>query len=182
MYGLDDITNTRGMHIGHLNVRSMVNKWDLLKAQFSSSNLHVLGFSETWLNEKLPSTLFQLSNDYTFLRNDRNWSDFNDNTIKKGGGVGLYICNGLDFSESSHSNLNISSRDIEMQWVSIKQPHSKLIVIGNLYRPPQGNIDTFTQVLENSLLQIDMTTTELYIMGDFNIDMMNSQSIINQGF
>ena len=110
MYGLNDIMNAKGMHIGHLNVRSMVNKWDLLKTQFSSSNLHVLGFSETWLNEKLPSALYQLSKDYVFLRNDRNWSDLNDNTIKKGGGIGLYIHRGLDFSEASHNNLNISKK------------------------------------------------------------------------
>ena len=65
MYGLDDIVNARGMHIGHLNVRSMSNKWDLLKIQFRSSNLHILGFSETWLNEKLPTMLFRLSDEYT---------------------------------------------------------------------------------------------------------------------
>ena len=182
MYGLDDIMNARGMHIGHLNDRSMVNKWDLLKAQFGSSNLHVLRLSETWLNKKLPSSLFQLSNDYVFLRNDRNWSELNDNTIKKGGGIGLYIHCGLDFSETSHSNLDTSSRDIEMQWVSIKQPHTKLILIGNVYRPPQGNMEKFTQVLENSLLQIDMTKTELYIMGDFNIDMMDSQNMPTKDF
>ena len=113
MYGLDDIVNARGMHIGHLNVRSMVNKWDLLKTQFSGSNLHILGFSETWLNDKLPSTLFQLSKEYTLIRNDRNWSEANDHTIKKGGGVGLYIRSNLDFSATSHSILNASTRDIE---------------------------------------------------------------------
>ena len=96
--------------------------------------------------------------------------------------VGLYIRSGLDFSETSHSNLNTSSKDIEMQWVSIKQPHNKLILIGNIYRPPQGSMERFIQVLENSLLQIDMTKTELYIMGDFNIDMMDSQNIGTKDF
>ena len=34
MYDLDEIQNQRGLHIAHLNVRSMVNKWDNIKANF----------------------------------------------------------------------------------------------------------------------------------------------------
>ena len=182
MYGLDDIANARGMHIGHLNVRSMVNKWDLLKAQFSSSNFHILGFSETWLSEALPTMLFELSSEYTFLRNDRNWSENTGMNVKKGGGLGIYIHNGLNFSETSHNNLNCSIRDIEMQWISIKQPHSKLILVGNVYRPPQGNIESFMQVLENVFSNIDTTNTEMYLMGDFNIDWMEIQNVTTKGF
>ena len=69
-----------------------------------------------------------------------------------------------------------------MQWISIKQPHSKLILVGNLYRPPQGNIDNLIQKLENVFMEIDMTNTELYLMGDFNIDMMDSQSNVVKDF
>ena len=47
------------------------------------------------------------------------------------------------------------------------------MVIGNIYRPPQGNIDNFTQVLEDTLNSIDLNRTELYLMGDFNIDMLD---------
>ena len=43
-------------------------------------------------------------------------------------------------------------------------------------------MEKFTQVLENSLIDIDMTKTEIYIMGDFNIDMMDSQNISTKDF
>ena len=50
MYDLNDISNTNGLHIAHLNVRSMVNKCDNIKANFLDSGIHVLSFSETWPN------------------------------------------------------------------------------------------------------------------------------------
>ena len=60
MYGLDDIQLAKGMHIAHMNIRSIANKWEVFKTQFSSSNFHILGLSETWLNDKLPNDLYIL--------------------------------------------------------------------------------------------------------------------------
>ena len=164
------------MHMAHINIRSITNKWDVFKAQFSSSNLHILGLSETWLNSKLPNDLYNLHNDYTLLRNDRNWCDTGSNYTKKGGGVALFIKNGLIFSESDFRYLNTNNIDLESQWVSIKQPNSKTILIGNIYRPPQGNIENFIQVLENIFTEIDLLRIEIYIMGDFNIDMLDKKN------
>ena len=84
MYGLDDIKEAKGIHIAHINVRSMVNKWELLKMNCMCTNLHVLGISETWLSNRLPCELYMLSSDYTLIRNDRNWCDNNNNRTKKG--------------------------------------------------------------------------------------------------
>ena len=170
MYGLSDIDQAKGIHMAHINVRSMVNKWELLKLNFMCTNLHVLGLSETWLNSMLPSELYKLSNEYTLIRNDRNWLDYNNTHIKKGGGVATYIRNNLNFSETSHSHFNTSNITIESQWISINQKNSKLILIGNVYRPPQGDIDEFIQTIETILTTIDLSKTELYIMGDINID------------
>ena len=71
MYGLNYIEMAKGMHIAHLKVSSLVNKWEVFKTQFMSSNLHSLGLSETWLNAKLPNELFELPNEFTLVRNDR---------------------------------------------------------------------------------------------------------------
>ena len=177
MYGLDDIKLAKGLHMAHINIRSITNKWELFQTQFSSSNLHVLGISETWLNDKLPSELYQLSNHYTLIRNDRSWRDEGYSTTKKGGGVALFMSSSLTFSDSDLSYLNTSNIDIEVQWVTIQQPNSKTIIIGNLYRPPQGNIDNFTRVLENVLSNIDLTKNEIYIMGDLNVDMLDKKNI-----
>ena len=89
MYDIDEIRNLKGLHMAHLNVRSLANKWDNVKANFMNSGIHILTFSETWLHNQLASNLFQLSNDYTLLRLDRNWNDNNNpnSPPKKGGGV-----------------------------------------------------------------------------------------------
>ena len=31
MYDLNDVQNAKGLHIAHLNARSIVNKWDNIK-------------------------------------------------------------------------------------------------------------------------------------------------------
>ena len=170
MYGLDNIKEAKGIHIAHINIRSMTNKWELIKMNFMSANLHVLGLSETWLNNMIPSELYTLSNEYTLIRNDRNWHNDNNLIPKKGGGVATYIRNNLDFSGTTHSHFNTSNANIESQWISINQKNSKLILIGNVYRPPQGDIDEFIHVIEHILSSIDLSKTELYIMGDINID------------
>ena len=176
MYGLDDIRLAKGIHLAHINIRSITNKWDVFKTQFLSSNLHILGLSETWLNNKLPNDLYKLSNEYTLLRNDRKWSDEGKIETKKGGGVAIYIKNTLNFSQGNFSHLNESNKDIESQWISIRQPNSKMVLIGNIYWPPQGNVENFTQVLEQILDDLDLTKIELYIIGDINIDMLDKKN------
>ena len=110
MYGIDEIKNSKGMHMAHLNIRSLTNKWENFKAHFMNKNLHVLGLSETWLNDKLPNDLFELTNCYQFYRNDRSWRDNNSNFIKKGGGVGLFVDSSLYSSDSEFARLNCSNR------------------------------------------------------------------------
>ena len=73
MYGLDEIKLAKGIHIAHINIKSITNKWENFKTQFVNSNLHVLGLSETWLNGKLPNELYRLSQHYTLIRIDKNW-------------------------------------------------------------------------------------------------------------
>ena len=114
--------------------------------------------------------MFDLASNFTLIRNDRAWTDNNMNQPKTGGGIAIYINSDLDFSENSHSKYNRSTKDIECQWISISQPHSKLTVVGNIYRPPQGNIDVFIHELDDILSQIDIDKIELFLMGDFNID------------
>ena len=36
--------------------------------------------------------------------------------------------------------------------------------------PPQGNIDSFIDTLEENLENLDLNKIELFLMGDFNID------------
>ena len=92
-------------------------------------------------------------------------------------GVAMYINNNLDFSDTSHSHFNTSNINIESQWISIKLNNNKPILIGNVYRPPQGDIDEFIHVLENIFQLTDLSKIEVYIMGDVNIDFKDKKHI-----
>ena len=76
----------------HLNIRSLWNKIDSFKSTFSTSNVQILGLSETWLTPPISNSLIDLP----ILRNDRNYNNVYNTQAKKGGGVCLYI----------HSDLN----------------------------------------------------------------------------
>ena len=93
MYDINDLKNNKGLHIAHLNARSLPNKWDNIKANFMNSGIHVLTFSETWLHTLLTDNFFELGSDYNLIRNDRNWNDLNDphSPPKRGGGICMYI-------------------------------------------------------------------------------------------
>ena len=175
MYDLDDVRMAKGIHIAHLNIPSLVNKWEIFKTQVVSSNLHIISLSETWLNSKLPNNILELSDDYTLIRNDRQWTQEGASEPKKGGGVAIYIKNNIKFSATNFSHWNTSNRNIESQWISVSFPNSKPIIIGNIYRPPQGNIDNFVQVLDNVLNQIDLSKFEIYLLGDMNMDMSDKK-------
>ena len=50
------------------------------------------------------------------------------------------------------------------------QKTNKTILVCNLYKPPQGNIDNFIGLLEEQLVSLDLNKSEVTLMGDFNID------------
>ena len=178
MYDLMELKNAKGLHFAHLNVRSLVNKWDNIKANFVNSDIHVLTFSETWLHNLLPSNLFELGHNYSLLRQDRNWNDNSNNNQapKRGGGLCTYIKNTLQFSDTEYSHYNSSSKDIESQWISIFQKPNKTILLGNLYRPPQGDVSKCIDFLDNVLSDIDLQKIEVFLMGDLNLDISDKNN------
>ena len=122
--------------------------------------------SETWLNHS--SSLVNLRN-YNFIRHDRQTLNVN-NQIKHGGGLGIYIHDTIDYDPDTISHYNVSNRDIEAQWVVIKRNHCKKIILCNVYRPPEGNVDIALETLTNSLSNMpDLDKSDLVLLGDFNV-------------
>ena len=135
-----------------------------------SSGLDVLSISETWLNENVDNGLITIPG-YTCIRHDRKWSE--NNQVKKGGGVGCYVKNNIQMSHHDFVNFNISTKDIELHWISLILPNQKKIVIGNVYRPPQGNVKVFCDKLDEQLIALRISqkqNIETFILGDFNIN------------
>ena len=102
-------------------------------------------------------------NGYSIIRNDRN---------KHGRGAACYIRNDLCFNMK-----NIFSNSIEhVFFFEILIPKVKPIAIGIIYRPPSKNI--FLNIFSNEFQQIDSKTNEIYLLGDFNINLLQNGKFI----
>lgn len=155
----NDAKKVKGFKICHLNVRSLLPKFDLFNHEFLEDDLDVIGVSETWLHEIVNDNL--ISNPgYNLVRNDRR-SD------KRGGGLCFYIKDCVDYQVLTGS----SDEDCEFLPIIIEKEFQKNILIVLTYRPPSGSVVKFLDVLRNFLLDVYREDKmDLLLMGDFNID------------
>ena len=56
------------------------------------------------------------------------------------------------------------------------RPHGKNIIVGCLYRPPDASLNDFNRSAEDILSAISFENKLSYIMGDYNINILNSHS------
>ena len=153
----------------HLNIRSMKKNiaqfesfLDLLDHDFT-----VVGLTETWLND-CDCHLYKLDG-YSIVENHRE--------CRVGGGVALLIRDWLTVAE--RDDICVYNSDIESVFVEIDKDQirsSKNIVIGTSYRPPGQDIDNFNFEINKILDKLHKENKIIYIMGDFNINLMNSDT------
>ena len=169
----DQLKNHKGLALAHLNIRSLWKKLELLKITLSNQmNIDILGLSETWLNSQIGDNFLEIP-EYNIVRCDRTWTDMNNKQPKKGGGLCLYLHKTINFSVHTYESLNRSSRDIECQWIKIFLNNQRNLIIGNIYRPPQGNVKNFIETLETTYENFDLDKNDIFLMGDYNIDFLN---------
>ena len=159
----------KGLHLTHLNIRSLFAHYDLFSHYLKNSGIACATLSETWLNDKIPTSLLNIEG-YTLIRLDRMSQTVSKQTIK-GGGVAVYIHNAFDYSETELAHLNLSDKNIEIQWLTITKPFMKKVIVANVYRPPKGDVGVFIDYITYCYEQLqNHVKNELFIMGDFNID------------
>ena len=145
----------------HLNIRSIKKNFDNFKKILCSLDFtfSVIWFSETWL-DKLDSFTYDLPN-YTSIHQKR--SD------RKGGGVSIYIHNSLNFI--SRPDLSINCDGIGSLTLEIISDNTRNTLVNVLYRPPNGQFETFESFLTNFLVKIK--NSDIHIAGDFNINLLD---------
>ena len=143
-----------------LNISSVPKHLDKFVADFIDCSLDVIGMCETRLNVDL-EPLYTLPSYNTFF-NSRN---------TQGGGTLLHICEKMKSSELT--NLTLTLPYFESVFVLVQLSGKKLI-IGNIYRPPNSDINSFLSKLFEvltSIMQLDSSCSSI-IMGDINIDLL----------
>ena len=161
---LSDLITQKGLKFLNWNVRSLFKKIDQCRILFNDTNIDIVAISETWLTKSIQDQAVSI-NGYNSVRLDR---DLSKTKKKWGGGLITYI-------NSKHSNnlqelqeLSATTPNYEALWVKINMPTSKDIIVCNFYRPPNGKLDKSVKYLEDSLACINMSKTDVFILGDFN--------------
>ena len=175
----DDVLGRGGINIAHLNVASILgaHKFEMLKQQLEASQAHVFGISETWLNSGVPEGLLTVKG-YNIARLDRGWSDgLTANKTKRGGGLLCFVHESLSMNEFRFVHLNNSTKDLEMQWVTLDMYNMRDVIIINVYRPPQGDYKKACKLIHDAIKMADLKdNAEIFLMGDFNINFNNKAS------
>ena len=162
----DHILNKDCLGLIHFNIRSLAKNYRSADVFLSSLNFKftVVAFSETWLNENnydcycLPGYVLE--------------SRFRTN--KCGGGVSLMIRQTVKYKV--REDLILFSHAIESLFIELKG--DKNIIIGVIYRPPGGNIEDFNDTISGIIDKLKLEKKLLYLLGDFNINLINSDSHI----
>lgn len=66
----DSRSQPKGLLLGHINIRSIVNKTEQMEHLLSESNIDILGISESWLTHSSPSAAVNIP-EYNVFRRDR---------------------------------------------------------------------------------------------------------------
>jgi hypothetical protein len=80
---------------------------------------------------------------------------------------------------NNFSIIHLNIRSIVNKFESFKQLTAvgKNIIVGVIYRPPNSKFDLFENKMNQILGKIDQENKICYLMGDFNIDLLKSESI-----
>ena len=149
-----------------INIRSIPKNLNKLVNLLQMINIHfsVIGISETWLKDH-NATCYTVPG-YKHYYNHRRH--------KTGGGVSTFVLENIPVIE--RKELALMENFIECLFIEIPREvirFKKNLIIGMIYRPPNQDISNFTDKLEFIISKIGKENKLLYLMGDFNINLLN---------
>ncbi len=88
--------------------------------------------------------------------------------MNKGGGVGLFIKKSIPYTLLE----KVITKNLE--YIIIKTPHN---IVGNIYRPPKGNLSEYIKLLKSLLLKyfINDKKHQSIFGGDFNLNFLDTK-------
>ena len=117
----------------------------------------VFSTSETWLKPSVSDSEVAIPG-YSIVKMDRHG--------KIGGGIAIYICDGLPFKTQS----DLMNNTLENCMVEILRPKAKKLFICCAYRAPNNPVENYITELENVIHKLP-NNSKFILQGDFNIDL-----------
>jgi exonuclease III len=94
---------------------------------------------------------------------------------KKVCGVGIYVNEKVKHKLRNDININLENL-IESIFIEIITSTGKNVIVGVIYRPPNQKFETFEKAVDEIVNKIDKENKVCYLMGDFSIDLLKSES------
>ena len=147
----------------HSNANGLESKFDSLHTFLSGSNTSMDAVAITETSECAnQSFLTNVSLDGYKL--------YHTPTDSPKGGTVLFLKRIFDSYE--RIDLKIQTSEYQSVWVEIKNKKSKNIVCGCIYRHPRYDMSNFLNYMDSSLKTLTNENKEIYLCGDFNIDLL----------
>ncbi|KAI5756571.1 hypothetical protein M8J77_025980 [Diaphorina citri] len=154
----------------HLNAQSLSAHIHEISSLIEDVDLHAVLISESWLKPSISDNIVNIPG-YVLVRHDR--------TDRRAGGVAIFLRNDLKHkvvmssSVSSHDNRNVEFLAVELVLRCVRL----LVVV--VYKPP--NVHQLGELYDFITLSIP-NYEHIIMMGDFNINMLNSSVRATQNF
>jgi exonuclease III len=130
-------------------------------------SFNFIALTETWFTEA--------SRDLYDLDNYNHESFFR--TKRRGGGVSLFVKDNISYT--LRSDLNMFNNDAETIFIEVSKNMfntDRNIIVAVIYRAPNREINSFNETLNNVLNTIKNENKICYLLGDYNINLFNSDS------
>ena len=157
-----------GLSIYLHNIKSICKHYTELQTMLNglSFEFDVIGITETWLSES-SADLYSIPGYQDPHHSYR--------TARKGGGVSLYVKENIQFTV--RNDIAVNDGSTENIFIEIDKGvynTSKDVLIGLIYRPPNTSMLNFNKELENTLHTISRENKIIYLLGDYNINLLNT--------
>ena len=158
----------KNFNLFHSNVNGLETKLDALRTFLagSRSSMDVVAITETSESEG-----------DSFVSNVaiEGYKLFHTPTSSAKGGAALYVNSSYDTFE--RVDLKVQNDKFQSVWLEIKNSNSKNIICGCVYRHPRNNVDDFLSYIGPVLKKCSDENKELYLCGDFNIDLLKIETV-----
>jgi exonuclease III len=155
----------RGLRIGEWNINHLTDaKFERINLLLTTStNIDILFVIETFLKPSKPDSLFNIPGYYMY-RKDRLGR-------KNGGGLLTYVAEKVQTNRVSE----LDEDSVESLWLTVCPHNSKrLILVGGVYRPPSTDKEHDLKI-EQNIEMAYLRKQEMIIVGDFNINALDSR-------